>query len=332
MDFAPWIAVVAGLGVWAVGCEATRVAAPSATDAAAGDAGKFGPEDDDSGPGIVTVDDAAAAVDPNALYSVTLITDTFTVPPNQEVFKCQDFANPFRGQAIDVTRYDLSMTTGSHHMLLFYTPGATNGPLIDCPQGGLQIGPYTFGAQSEKASRTYPNGVGAAIPAGTGFTVDAHYVNAGSAPLEGIVKVTMFVARPGLVTQHAGALNFILTSISIPATGQPVTATGTCSLGQEANLLWAGAHMHKRATAFVATSGSTTLYQTNVWDEPPPKTFSPPLQLAADASVTWSCTYLNDTDSTLSFGPSALSNVMCNFNGAFYPVQDPSNPVVMCLQ
>jgi len=184
------------------------------------------------------------------------------VPPGGELYKCQDFANPFQGQAVDITRYELAMNPGSHHMLLFYTPSAVDGPVIDCPQGGLQLGPYTFGAQSQKATTKYPDGIGAAIPSGTGFTLDAHYINSGSSPIEAAVKVTLFVARPGLVTQHAGVLQFILTSISIPPTGQPVTVTGSCSVPQDVNLLSTGSHMHQRATHFVSTLGGTTLYQT----------------------------------------------------------------------
>jgi hypothetical protein len=156
----------------------------------------------DSGPGAVAVDDAASAVDPSAAYSVTLTMSPFTVEPNHEVYKCQDFANPFGGQAVDIHRYDLDMNEGSHHMILFYNQGATDGNVVDCPNGGFQQGPNTFGAQTPKASQTYPDGVGAAIPVGTGFTVNAHYVNSGSTPIQAAVKVTMFVAKPGLTTHH----------------------------------------------------------------------------------------------------------------------------------
>ena len=287
---------------------------------------------DDSGPGTVTVDDAAAALDPNATYSVTLTTDTFTVPPNSEVYKCQDFANPFDGQAVDINRYDLEMTQGSHHMLLFYSPDATDGPLIDCPQGGLQTGPYTFGAQSPKATQTYPDGVGAAIPAGMGFTVNAHYVNTGPTTLQGQVTVTMFVARPGITTQHAGVLSFILTSISDPAQ-RP-------ALPRERDVL--DSHGRERALDGRPHAPGRDAVRRNVgldhpvpdhqWSEPPSMAFSPPLQLAANSNVTWTCTYVNDTGDTLTFGESALTNAMCNFSATFFPVQDPTNPVVQCLQ
>ena len=334
------LGVVAAIAAWFCGCEGglNRPSSGSASanggDAGAPDPGMFGDNvaESDAGIGTVSVDDASAAVDPASVYSVTLTTDTFTVPANSEVYKCQDFANPFKGQAVDIHRYDLDMNTGSHHMLLFYTDGAVDAPMVDCPMGGFQQGSYTFGAQSPKATQTYPDGVCAAIPAGMGFTVNAHYVNSGPTPLQGIVKVTMFVARPGITTQHAGVLSFILTSISIPPTGQPHPVTGTCSIPQDVNVLWTGAHMHQRATQFVATSGATTLYQTSEWSEPPSMAFSPPLQLAANSNVTWTCTYVNDTGSPLVFGQSALTNAMCNFSATFYPVQDPSNPVVQCLK
>jgi hypothetical protein len=286
----------------------------------------------DSGPGTVAIDDAASAVDPSAAYSVTLTMSPFTVEPNHEVYKCQDFANPFAGQAVDIHRYDLDMNEGSHHMNLFYNQGATDGNVVDCPNGGFQQGPNTFGAQSPKASQTYPDGVGAAIPAGTGFTMNAHYVNSGSTPIQAAVKVTMFVAKPGLTTQHAGVVSFILTSITIPPTGQPYPVSGTCAIPQDMNVIFAGSHMHQRATAFTATTGATTLYETTAWSDPPSKAFSPPLALAANSNVTWTCTYVNDTGSPLVFGQSALTNAMCNFGATFYPVADPSNPVISCLK
>jgi|CZKU01.1.fsa_nt_gi hypothetical protein len=354
LRFLSWGIIPAGLviGAWACGAS-VGAAASSSSDAAtnADDAGAdvalvdpFGPpgpfgsppvDNDDGPPGTVTVDDAAA--EPNAAYSVTLTTQPFTVPANTEAFKCQDFANPFQGQGVDIIRYDLSMNPGSHHMLLFYNQGATDGPVVDC--SGLQTGPYTFGAQSQKVTETYPAGVGAAIPAGTGFTVNMHYVNAGVQDITGVVKVTMFVAQPGVVTQHAGVFQFVQTNFSIPPDGQPHAISASCSVpqGQDVNLLSTGAHMHQRATQFIATAGSTVLYQTDQWAEPPPRMYMPSLPLAAGSTIDWSCTYVNDPSTTggtpvpLTFGESALNNAMCNFNATYYPVADPSNPVISCI-
>jgi hypothetical protein len=315
MSFARWTALVAVSGICGAACGPSGVVVASPGD---------GSVETTSHPPPTT--DAAVA------SAVTLTMDTFSVPAGGELFKCQNFANPFGGQQVDITTYELAMNAGSHHMILFYSQGATDGPVVDCPQGGLQTGPFTFGAQSQKVTQTYPEGVGATIPGDMGFMLNAHYVNPGSTAIFAAVKVTMIVAAPGVVTQHAGALQYILTSISIPPTGQPVTVSGSCSQTQDLNLLWTSSHMHQGATNFVATSGGATLFQTDQWSDPPTAVFSPPLLLKAGTDITWSCTYVNDTGSTLTFGESALTNVMCNSGSAFYPVEDVSNPVLQCLQ
>src|SRR5262245_14890758 len=54
--------------------------------------------------------------------SVTLKMTPFTVPSGGEVYKCQNFANPFGAEA-EVSAFESHMTPGSHHMLLFYKEG-----------------------------------------------------------------------------------------------------------------------------------------------------------------------------------------------------------------
>ena len=42
----------------------------------------------------------------------------FTVHPNEEVYKCQEFGNPF-GKDVDLVKMDGYMDPGSHHFFLF---------------------------------------------------------------------------------------------------------------------------------------------------------------------------------------------------------------------
>src|SRR4051794_10618036 len=58
--------------------------------------------------------------------TVTLTMSTFTVPPGAEVYYCQNFANPFGGVDTDVSAFESHMTSGSHHLLLFYKKGAVD--------------------------------------------------------------------------------------------------------------------------------------------------------------------------------------------------------------
>jgi hypothetical protein len=245
---------------------------------------------------------------------------------------CQDFANPFKGQQADIKTYELHMARGSHHMLAFYKVGATDGPVIACPLGGLQFGPFTFAAQSANFTQTYPQGVGATVPSDTGFTLNAHYTNPSSTPIAGQVSLTMYVAKPGIVTQHAGVLFLNQLSLLVPSwatAASPYTSDATYVLPQDVNILGSGSHMHRRATAFVATTSTgQTLFETTQWDEPPPATYSPPLHLTAGTSINWSCTYVNDTGLPLVFGEFAQSNVMCISASTFYPVRDVRQPVL----
>lgn len=138
--------------------------------------------------------------------SITLTMGPFTVPGGSEVFKCQTFANPFGGKDTDIKEYEEHMTLGSHHMFLFFSPGATDGALGDCPSGGLEFHPYPFSAQSKDATLTYPDTVGSRVPGTMGFMLNAHFLNTTTTPYEGTLTVTLHLASPGAVTQYAGVM------------------------------------------------------------------------------------------------------------------------------
>ena len=294
---------------------------PSASDAG-------GPDSGPTGPTTTTITNVAPDSS-RVAYSVTLKMQPFTVGVNQEIYMCQDFANPFMGKEADIISYELHMSTGSHHMFAFYTTNATNGSVVTCPQGGLQFAPYTFTAGSPTAIETYPDGMGASIPSTTGFTINAHFINTGSTALTGNVALTIYLAKTGDVTQHVGPIFLNQAFLTVPATGQPSTSTASYSLTQDVNLLLGASHMHKRATHFVSTASTgQTLFETTQWSEPTPTIYSPALHLASGTTITWSCTYVNDTTSTLTFGESAQTNVMCISEFIYYPVQDITNPVI----
>jgi hypothetical protein len=250
--------------------------------------------------------------------------DSFSVPAHGEVFYCQTFPNPW-GAQVDIKTYSLDMSTGSHHMFAFYQANVTSkGALAQC--SGLTYGAFTFTSQSPDLTQTYPVTVGATVPATTGFNMMVHYLNTGSTPISTHVALTMYVAKPNVVTQHAGVIFLNDAGISVKP-GVSTTSTSYV-LPQAVTILTSDSHMHQQATNFVATAGSTTLYTTNDWNEPVAKTYNPPLQLPAGTNITWSCTYNNMSQTTLTFGESAMTNVMCISVSIFYPVTDVNNPVL----
>ena len=84
---------------------------------------------------------------------ITLTMDAFTVPPNAEVYKCQQFGNPF-GKDVDLVKMVGTMSAGSHHFFLFnMSPSTyrnTAAPLGDCPDKGLEFHPFPFLSQQPK--------------------------------------------------------------------------------------------------------------------------------------------------------------------------------------
>jgi hypothetical protein len=288
---------------------------------AAGDAGSTGPGTavDDGGVGVTSAGD-----------TVTLTMGPFTVPPGTEVFKCQDFANPFGGMDQDIKEYEVHMTAGSHHMFIFFSSDNANAPIQDCPAGGLEFHPYPFSTQTRDASITYPDTVGSRVPATTGFRMNAHYINAGATPMDGAtVTATLHKAAPGTVTQHAGVIFMNDVRLSVPP-GKS-TSSSTCSIPANINIMAAASHMHQRATGFTAkTADGTMLYQSDRWSDPVPRIFTPALNIPKKTDVTWGCSYDNETAGTLTFGEFAQTNVMCIFTMHYYPVADPKNPTIDC--
>jgi hypothetical protein len=280
--------------------------------------------------GIITTD-GAPVDNPEIDYTntQTITMATFQVPAGEEVYYCQTFADPWSDQ-VDIKTYELSMSTGSHHMFAFYQEGATTASsATPCPAGGLTFGAFTFTSQTPHVTQTYPATIGATIPQGYGFNMMAHYLNTTSDTLSAVVSLTMYVAKPNVVTNHAGVIFLNNVSISVAATGQPVQTTDTYTLPQDVNILTASSHMHKYATNFIATASSgQTLYSTTLWDNPTPATYSPPLVLTSGTTITWTCTDVNTTGTTLTFGESATANVMCIDVNIFYPVQSVTDPVL----
>ena len=290
----------------------------------------------DAGDGLQmsTGADASTGDNPEIDYTQTktLTMGTFQVPANSEVFYCQTFANPWRKQ-VDIKTYDLTMDKGSHHMFAFYQSSASDGAVGQCLAGGLTYGAFTFLSQSPTATMTFPTKVGATIPTSTGFNLMVHYLNAGSTALTAHVSLTMYVGKAGVVTNHAGVIFDNNATMSVPVGTQPYVSTQSNTLGQDVYILETSSHMHKFGQSFTATytppaGQAQTLYTTTQWDEPPPQVFAQPLHLSSGTTITWSCTDVNSTKNTLTFGEYAETNVMCISVNIFYPVADVTNPVL----
>jgi hypothetical protein len=251
--------------------------------------------------------------------SVTLTLDSFVVQPGEEVYKCQNFTNPFGGADAEVKAFASHMTPGSHHLLLFYKPGATDGPLQDC--SGLEFAATPYSTQLPDDALVFPEGVAARISSGDGFRIQSHYLNTTLAPITAHVEITLHLAAPGTVTAHAGILFVVEPDIDVAPHASAVVSHD-CAIPFDMNVIKAASHMHRHGKSFVATVAGDTVYETTTWDEPVPALFDPARTLHANDPLHFECVFQNDGDQPLKFGESADTDEMCIFASAFYPVPD----------
>lgn len=254
-----------------------------------------------------------------AYETFTIKTSPRAVGQGEEAFFCQNLTNPF-GKDVEVIESESFMTPGSHHMFVFYEPGATDGAVHDC--SGLEFQRYVHTAQTPQAKVSYPPGVGRLVRANEGFRVMAHYLNTTGAAIDAEITVVFKVVPAGSMQHQAGSIFLNKLGIYVPP-NSPGTATASCNLPHDIQLINVASHMHQYAKHFVATASSgEKLYETTDWDEPEPTVYDPPLALAGGTKITWTCQYENTTGSALTFGDSAKTNEMCILSGTFFPAPD----------
>jgi hypothetical protein len=260
--------------------------------------------------------------------NLTIKMTDITVPAGGETYKCQNFANPFGG-AVDIDRFEAHMPAGVHHMIVFFVDGIKDGAIEDC--SGSEFHGNVFGAQTPDSVIDLPSGIGVAIPQKTGLRLQLHFVNAANHPVTVGVTAKFHVAETGSIRQHAGQLIFSNEDIDIPPTTTPISVQKSCTVPSDISLLGASAHVHQHAVDFVAETNGMQLYHFTGGPEATPARYAPPIAVAANQGISWTCSYTNDTGTNLVFGESAITNEMCVFGAIYYPVADVSFPNIPCF-
>ena len=261
--------------------------------------------------------------------TVMVAMDPFTVMPGQEVWKCQDFANPFGGGDTKVTSWRSTLSGGSHHLLVTLRANAAGTGVTDC--GNANLDGQVFDAQSQVSETTYPEGVAFTVPAGYGFRVEAHYLNTSDAVFDGRAQFEAVVDESGEELISAGPLLITTADLTIPPNGAPTTITKTCTLQKDMSLVEAVSHMHKRGTRFTAKRGDEMLYEETDYAHPTRKVFDPPVQLKKGDGITFACTYVNTGTTTIKFGQSADTDEMCAMFGTYYPAPVGTDAFFTCF-
>ncbi|MGZ3417765.1 MAG: monooxygenase [Polyangiales bacterium] len=272
---------------------------------------------------------ATVATDPEKI--VTFEMDV-TVPPASEVYKCQFLRMPKTpdGGEIFIGAQEHDYTPGSHHYLLYRTSldsiPAELSKQLNCFEGEgvmkYQQG-YIAGGQEPEGHVVFPPGVAQAFKSEEVLLFQAHYVNAGSKPIDAKVNVRWTRVDKSTVEQRVGVTNFYNPFIYVPPKGTG-RAPMRCPINHDITILGAGPHMHARGVFYQAfldepakAPATTPFYTTTDWDHP--KSFVGPLEVHAGTRVRFECQYKNDTDQPFVQGQSALTDEMCMFTALYYP-------------
>ncbi len=269
---------------------------------------------------------------------LTLTMSPFSVPPNSEVFKCQQFGNPW-GHDVDIVKMDGYMSEGSHHFFLFNmdatTLRTTAAPIGDCPGGGIEFHPFPYLSQTAgHYIVTYPQtNMGYPIVKANGLMMNAHYLNTGSTAISPTVSITIYPAKTGVVTTHVGSIFLNNTVFSVPANTTTPTwypKTSTPIVAEDYTIISNWSHMHVYASDFQASMNGNKFYDETNWSEPTliNQANDPmhllPMSVKAGQAITWQCQYTNPTSMDMSFGDFAQTNVMCIYIGQYYPADTTS--------
>ncbi|MGH7437682.1 MAG: hypothetical protein ACRENE_18545, partial [Polyangiaceae bacterium] len=293
---------------------------------------------------------------------VTLSVAPFQVPAGGEVFLCQVFPNPYGGVNTDILSMHWVMSKGSHHFFLFNMTSLeaavepAQGTLGNCAGAGLEFHPFPFLSQQPDWTVNFPTDssgapMGYPLVGQNLLMINIHYLNTGSTSITANVSIDITPAKPNVVKTHVGTLFLNQTGISVPAsatTAAPYEATktwnGDGSLAANYTLFTSWSHMHQWATKFTTTTGGKTIYTETNWDSPNIFIHSPNMPEPGTAtgtqslipmtntqSITWDCTYTNDTGATLTFGDSANKNVMCIYLGQYYPASATAPDIISAV-
>ena len=260
-----------------------------------------------------------AAGTPDPPGTITIPTLTFQIMPGQEAYRCQNFDNPFGGKDTAVNRIVTDMNPGSHHMHIYNLTEGTGRGLEVCTSADFHA--LVHSAGSPHAETDYPAGMATRIVGTQGLRTQLHYINTTSDTITGgaMIKMTP-VADITTITKWVAELYFNRLNLTVGLGKSSVTTK--CIIPNNygpITLIGGGTHMHKRGVGETAMSSTgAMLANATTWDEPPAETYNPPVTLNPGDSISWTCTYQNDTGMQLHFGESADTNEMCIYLARYY--------------
>lgn len=223
-----------------------------------------------------------------------------------------------------ITRYEISMRPGSHHLILYHYPNGKVPPAARAYRdlrnaaGNINFAvalelsslfPFQFyvGTQVPYVNYYLPKDVALRLPAGYGFDINSHSVNRTGQTQKGEAYINLHTVDRSQVKYIADYDNLGNNDITLPP-NRVTTISKTFTFNETRHIIQMFSHAHERMTEFSVTRvggarDGELLYWTNDWAHPPTLELDPPLTINAGERLRISTIYNNTTNQTIRFGP-----------------------------
>jgi len=223
-----------------------------------------------------------------------------------------------------ISRYEISMRPGSHHLIVFNYPNGKVPPTartyrdLRNAAGNIDFSvafelnnlfPFQFyvGTQVPYVNYYLPKDVALRLPAGYGFDLNSHSVNRTGQTQKGEAYVNFHTVDRSQVQHVADYDNLGNTDITLPP-NRVTTISKTFAFNQTRHIIQMFSHAHEHMLEFSVTRvggarDGELLYWTNDWAHPPTLELDPPLTINAGERLKLSTIYNNNTNQTIRFGP-----------------------------
>jgi hypothetical protein len=208
---------------------------------------------------------------------------------------------------------------GTHHSVLTISTTSQTVGDYDCNAGSLDY-QMLYAAGVDTDDLMFPTNVGMKVAAGSYINLNLHLFNASDNPesgTSGVLIKTVPAAQAASLTladmTFAGSTNF-----SIPSNNTETMVTGGCHAPADWHVFTLWPHMHQIANHQKMTIGGSTVLDSDYAFTEQRNYPMTEMLVPKGTQITTTCSYLNNTSHTVSFGDSSTDE-MC-FTGIYkYP-------------
>lgn len=263
-----------------------------------------------AGPGPDASPDA-----PTSAGSLTVKSDTFTVPPGGDVTKC----TAVRGtNATEVFTNRFRNKLAGHHVILYTVDHAIEPGTFHCGQGGQWNWSSIYGSQRLDEQYQFPAGVGFKLAPNQQFVIETHIINTTDQPIEAVSELELELVDATAVQYPAAPITIGTTNIELGprANGR---AEVTCTMPADVKVARFFGHTHRRGQELSVSrvnngTPEAPFYKMGAWDDP---VVVDSVDIKSGDTFNVGCDFKNDEDRKIGY-PSE----MCQAVGFYWPATE----------